>query len=397
MPTGQDLGRAGGWQVLDAAAGRVLRTRGGWRQPARSGISPAHEGAGHLEDFGAEIRGHYLDTATYGIPPRGVLRDVAIAMQRWREGAADWREDWEPAAEDARGLFAQLVHVAASSVALMPAVSVATSIVATAVPVGGEVLVAEEDFASLLYPFLEAERRGRLHVRAVPLERLTDEIGSATSMVAVSHVQSADGTVLDVVAVRHAADQVGAALYLDATHSVGVLPAAGPAWNADYLACAAYKWLCCPRGVGFLYLEPSCWDRPISAAASWHGEARHDAPHYGSSLDLAADARRFDVSIGWHAWVGARRSLLELVRVGDARSERTRMLTGALAEALELPEPRAGIVHVPVRDAAEADAALQRRGVRATVRDDAVRLSPYFYNTEGDVEAAVAALAGCRS
>jgi selenocysteine lyase/cysteine desulfurase len=346
---------------------------------------------GGVEDFAAESQGHYLDTATYGLPPRSVLREVAVAMQRWREGAADWRNDWEPAAEEARELFAEMVNVVASSVALMPAVSVASSIVATAVPDGGEVLVAEEDFVSLLYPFLEAARRGRVRVRAVPLRRLLKEIGRTTSMVAVSHVQSADGAVIDVSAVRHAADEVGAALYLDATHSVGVLPAAGPAWHADYLACAAYKWLCCPRGVGFLYVNPSCWDRPISAAASWHGEGRHDAPHYGPKLDLADDARRFDVSIGWHAWIGGRQSLRELASVGGARYDVTRALTGALAAALQLPEPGAGIVH-----AAEAAASLRRHGVRATVRDDAVRVSPYFYNTEADIEAAIAALAACR-
>lgn len=351
-----------------------------------------------VRDFSRQIEGHYLDTATYGIPPASVVEAVSDELTRWRAGVADWREDWEAEADAARGLFAGLLRVPTNSIALMPAVSVATSIVATAVPPGGEVLVAEEDFVSLLYPFLEAERRGRLRVRVVPLTQLVDAVGADTAMVAVSHVQSRDGTVADIAALREATDRVGGALYLDATHSVGVLPVAGSAWRADYLSCAAYKWLCCPRGVGFLFVEPSRWSDPISAAASWRGEGRLHAPHYGPSLDLTDDARRFDVSVGWHAWVGARPALEAITAVGETRRhEFARSLGRRLAEQLELPAPGAGIVNVPIDDAGRTREALRRRGVRATVRDDEVRVSPHFYNTEEDIDAAVAAFRSCRT
>jgi selenocysteine lyase/cysteine desulfurase len=279
----------------------------------------------------------------------------------------------------------------------MPAVSVATSIVATAVPSGTEVLVAEEDFASLLYPFMEAQRSGRLRVRAVPLEHLADAVGSATGMVAVSHVQSADGTVADVSSLREATQRVGATLYLDATHSVGVLPVDSSAWQADYLACAAYKWLCCPRGVVFLYVERTHWSHPFSAAASWRGEAQPHAPHYGPVSNLTEDARRFDVSIGWHAWVGARKALEAVASLGDERRYEIALSLGRrLADRLDLPEPRAGILNVPIRSAEEARGALKRHRVQATVRRDTVRLSPHFYNSESDVDVAATALRPCR-
>lgn len=349
-------------------------------------------------DFGSQIVGHYLDTATYGIPASGVVETVFKEMTRWREGSADWREDWEPEAEAARSLFAGMLRVPAHSIALVPAVSVATGIVATAVPSGAEVLVAEEDFVSLLYPFVEAERSGRLRVRAVPLVQLAEAVDSATAMVAVSHVQSADGTVADVSSLREATRRVGASLYLDATHSVGVLPVDSPAWQADYLSCAAYKWLCCPRGVGFLFVEPSRWSHPFSLAASWRGEAQPHAPHYGPVSKLTEDARRFDVSVGWHAWVGARQALEAVASVGDERRYAIALALGRrLADQFDLPAPEAGIVSVPIRSAEEAQGALERHGVRATVRRDTVRFSPHFYNSEADVDAAVAALRPCRT
>jgi selenocysteine lyase/cysteine desulfurase len=354
--------------------------------------------AGHTAGFAGQVAGHYLDTATYGLPPSSTVEAIATATDRWRRGVADWRAEWELEAEGCRHLFAQLVQVSANAVALMPAVSVATGIVASVVPPGAEVLVAQEDFASLLYPFLEAERRGALRVRAVSLDRLVDEVASETALVAVSYVQSADGEVADVAALRRATDEVGAGLYLDATHAVGVLPPSGAAWSADYLSCAAYKWLCCPRGVAFLYVAPQRWSRPASIAASWRGEARPYAPHYGPPLELVEDARRFDVSIAWHAWVGARSALDAIVAVGDERRfGSANGLAGRLADLLELPPPRSAIVTVPVRDGVRARAALDRAGVRATVRRDTVRLSPHFYNAEPDIHAAVAALRPHRS
>ena len=60
------------------------------------------------------------------------------------------------------------------------------------------VLAAEEDFTSVLFPFLRAD----LDVRLVPLDRLVDSITSEVDLVAVSAVQSADGRLIDLAALR---------------------------------------------------------------------------------------------------------------------------------------------------------------------------------------------------
>ena len=45
----------------------------------------------------------------------------------------------------------------------------------------------------------------------------------------------------------------GARVFVDATQAVTAVPT--DLGHVDYLACSAYKWLCCPRGLAFLYVR----------------------------------------------------------------------------------------------------------------------------------------------
>lgn len=92
--------------------------------------------------------------------------------------------------------------------------------------------------------------RGDLKVRSVPLESLADAVRPETALVAVSAVQSADGRLADLAAVRAAARAHGARTLVDASQSAGWLPLT--AAEDDYTVAVAFKWLTCPRGVTFL-------------------------------------------------------------------------------------------------------------------------------------------------
>ena len=53
----------------------------------------------------------YLDTATYGLPPRQTVELSHRVIEDWADGTALWR-DWNDAADEARHVFAGLVGVA---------------------------------------------------------------------------------------------------------------------------------------------------------------------------------------------------------------------------------------------------------------------------------------------
>jgi len=335
----------------------------------------------------------YLDSATYGLPPRTTVEALRRAALGWQAGTAHWIEDWDREAETCRRLFAGLIGAAQREVALMPAVSVASGIVATAFGPEDEVLIAEGEFTSIVYPFLAAQERGRLRVREAPLEGLAEAVRPETSLVAVSQVQSSNGRVADLKAIDEAARRLGARVYVDASQGLGALPIDVRALDVDYLACAAYKWLCCPRGVAFLYVREECWDEPFSVVASWRGGDDPYGRFYGSPLALSGDAARFDVSLAWHAWVGARHSLEALTALDDeTRFRLAHEPACRLADLCGLPAPGSSIVAVPVTDSRRAGEAMKDAGIKVSVRAGQIRVASHFYNTVADVERAAEVL-----
>ena len=121
-------------------------------------------------EFDAEVT--YLNTATFGLPPRRSWLALQHALAGWRAGTAD------PVAYDAplaaaRSSYARLVGVDPSAVAVGSQVSVFAGLIAANLPDGSEVLTATGDFTSILFPFLAQSGRG-VQVREVPLEQIAD-------------------------------------------------------------------------------------------------------------------------------------------------------------------------------------------------------------------------------
>ena len=342
----------------------------------------------------------YLDSATYGLPPRATTRALHRALDAWRDGSARWTEDWDLEGETCRRLLAEMIGAGPRDVSLQPAVSVASGIVATAVPDGGEVLLVEGDFTSVSYPFVAASEAGRrdegIGWRAVPLERLAESVRRETSMVAVSLVQSANGRLVDLAPLRTACDAYDARLYVDASQALGMLPVDVEAPRIDYLSVAGYKWLCCPRGTAWLYVHPDLHAEPWPVAASWRGGDDPYGRFYFDSQDalgLAGDAARFDVSLAWHAWVGARHSLEVLSSVDEAMRFRIGHDAACrFAGQLGLPEPDANIVTLKVRGGDEALRALEAERIRVAGRAGKVRVAFHLYNTVDEAEHAASVL-----
>nr|MDQ4029789.1 aminotransferase class V-fold PLP-dependent enzyme [Actinomycetota bacterium] len=201
----------------------------------------------------------YLNTASYGLPPRPAFEALQAALDEWRRGRTSW-ESWTTAVARARASFASLVGCEPDDVATGATVSELVGIVAASLPAGSQVLAAEVEFASTIFPWLAQEG---IETRLVPLERLVESIDERTTLVAVSAVQSADGRIADLAALRRAAPL----LLVDATQACGWLPLQGH--GADFLVCHSYKWLLSPRGAAFMAVRPERLDTLAPFHAGW--------------------------------------------------------------------------------------------------------------------------------
>ena len=332
------------------------------------------------------VRGH-LDAATSGVPPSSSVSAVRAAVDAWAEGRLDGPA-FDHDVRRSREAFARIVGVQAHDIACGGSASVFAGLVAAAVPAGGEVLYATGDFTSVVFPMLAQEPRG-VRVREVPLERIPEAIDARTSLVAVSAVQSADGRLLDLDALARAAEHHGADTYLDATQAAGWLPI--DASRFTFVCASAYKFLLSPRGTALMAVRPEAVERLTPHTAGWYAGEDPWSTIYGGPLRLPATAKRFDVSPAWTCWAGTAPSLELIAELGPAAIGAYDLaLAARLRHGLGMPPSDSAIM---IADRPDAEARLQRAGVKASVRAGRVRLSCHLPATVDDVDRALTALA----
>jgi selenocysteine lyase/cysteine desulfurase len=324
----------------------------------------------------------YLNAATLGLPTRAVVQTMDAAVRTWAEGRAS-AVGYDAAVARCRELYAELVGVPATWVAVHAQTSVMVSLVATALPDGAEVVVPEGDFTSVQFPFLVQADRG-IDVRQVPLAGLADAVRPSTALVAFSLAQSSDGTLADVDAVREAAARHGALTLCDITQAVGWMPCR--AADFDITTASAYKWLCQPRGTAYLTVRPEVMQRLRPIHAGWYaGQSRWDSV-YGPRMQLADDARRFDVSPAWLAWAAAV-PVMELfagVEPEVVRAHDVGLADDLLARLGRAPRGQA-VVSLPDPEGALASA-LAQRGAVVAGRAGRVRIGFHLWNDLADVD-----------
>ncbi len=332
--------------------------------------------------------GVYLNTASYGLPPRDGFEALQAALADWRQGRTSW-EHWGESTERARGAFARIVGVTPQRVAVGATVSGLVGLVAASLPDGARVLSPDNEFASTLFPFLVQERRG-VTVTLVPPDRLAEAIDSSTDFVAFSAVQMSTGEVAGLEAIARSARHHGAATLVDATQACGWLPL--DRVRFDCVTAGAYKWLMSPRGTAFMSVGEELLESIVPHTASWYGgEDVHDS-YFGPPLRLAADTRRLDTSPAWFSWEGTAPALELIERIGvDAIHAHDVALANRFRAGLRMEPSDSAIVSAAIEQAAER---LQRAGIVAAVRGGRLRASWHVYNTEADVDAALEALSG---
>jgi selenocysteine lyase/cysteine desulfurase len=329
----------------------------------------------------------YLGAASSGLPTLQTVAAQKHDLDLWASGRRN-PMDYDGIVAQTRADYARLVGVGVDRVAIGSQTSAIASVLAAAVPPGAEVLCVHGDFSSMVFPFLQ---RSDITVRSVPLAELAGEISDATWLVAFSHIQSSSGAVADASAIVAAAAKAHEAFtFCDTTQSAGVHPVDAALFDAT--VCHSYKWLCAPRGVAFLTLGERFERELTPIQAGWYAGATVWQSCYGPTMELAADARRFDVSPAWPAWVGAQPAIRMFADLDTAEVwQHCSGLGDALCDALGIAPQHQAIV--TWADAAGGDLEkLVAAGITASGRAGRLRAAFHLWNDLSDVHAVVAAL-----
>jgi selenocysteine lyase/cysteine desulfurase len=361
----------------------------------------------HLFDLPDEIA--YL-TCAYMSPllQRAVelgAEGLARKARPWTIGAEDFFTD----SERARALFAKLLGASADDIALVPAASYGVAVAAANLPLPQRrrILVLAEQFPSNVYAWRELARRQGGEV--VTLQRPPDGDWSAAilarldervAITALPHCHWTDGGLIDLVSVAARCREVGSALVIDASQSLGALPLDLAAIRPDFLACAGYKWLLGPYTLSFLYIAPRWQDgRPLEH--NWI--ARTGSENFAGLVDYQdryqPGARRFDVGerANFALMPAAIVALEQLLRWGQpaiietlaARTADIVRRARALGLSALPAQLRAGHflgLRLPGGTPMGLTERLAEEQVHVSLRGDSVRVTPHLYNNDADVD-----------
>jgi selenocysteine lyase/cysteine desulfurase len=342
-----------------------------------------------------------------------LMRSVRVAGERgvarkstpWKLRASDFFTE----TEEARRLFAALTGAGADDVAIVPSASYGITVAAAnlAAPRRSRILVLAEQFPSNVYPWrtLAAENDAELVTVPRPADgdwtaALLRAIDERIAVAALPHCHWIDGVCVDLVSVGRRLREVGAALVIDATQSLGVLPFDVRAVDPDFLVAASYKWLLGPYSLGFLYVAPRHQQGRL-LEHNWIVRAGSEdfAGLVNYRDEMQPGARRFDVGERSNfalmpmaiaalqqlaAWtVPAIRETLGAVTATIAERAATFGLRAAPA-ALRAPH------YLGLRFLEGVPSGLPERlaaaNVHVSVRGDAMRVTPHLHNNEADVE-----------
>ena len=333
--------------------------------------------------------------------------------------------DFFTGCDEIRWRFARLVDAEdPSRIAVIPSASygVATAARNLAVERGQNIVLLHEQFPGNVYAWQRRVADSGAEIRTVVPpdevtrgaawnERIIESIDESTAVVTLPHVHWTDGTVFDLVAIGRRAREVGAALVIDGTQSVGALPFDVREIQPDALIVAAYKWLLGPYSTAVAYLGPR-FDGGIPLEETWLG--RDGSEDFKGLVDYQSEYQpgvvRFDM--GQRAnfiLLPMLQASLDLILewTPEAIQDYCKRLMSPLVEAsvslgfsVERDEWRAdhlfGLRMPEGLDLDTLEAELESRKIYVSLRGSALRVSPHVFNDEGDVGALIEALGAAR-
>ncbi len=238
----------------------------------------------------------------------------------------------------------------------------------------------------------------------VPTERLLDAIDEQTLVVPISHVIFRSAYINDAKAIIDKAHRVGAYVVLDTFQSLGTIPVDVQSLNVDFACGGVLKWLCGGPGVAYLYVRPDLGKKLEPRFTGWTAHPRpfnfevgptqysdppfrfmNGTPHI-PSLEAARPGAKIIREVGVEKIrEKSKRQTARLIELADQRGWRVNTPRD--------PEKRGGTVSIDMPDSYEVCQELLRREILVDWRPQAgVRMSPHFYTTDEELDAAVAAV-----
>jgi isopenicillin-N epimerase len=222
----------------------------------------------------------FLNHGSFGACPRAVLdAQDRLRARMERQPLQFLARDLEGLLDEARATLAAFVGADAGDLAFVPNVTSAVNAVLRSIPIraGDELLVTDQAYGACRNALDFAAGRAGATVRVAPVpfplagpddvvEAVVEAVGPRTRLALIDHVSSPTGVVFPIARLVAELAARGVDTLVDGAHAPGMLPLDLQAIGAAYYAGNCHKWLCAPKGAGFVHVrrDRQAWVRPLA-------------------------------------------------------------------------------------------------------------------------------------
>ena len=209
----------------------------------------------------------FLNHGSYGACPRPVFEEY----QRWqleleRQPVEFIARRFRGLMRSAREVLGGYVGADADDLVFVTNATTAVNIVARSLTLGpgDEVLLTDHEYGAVdrTWRFVCADRGATLVRAAIPVpvtsaaevvERVWSAVTTRTRVLCISHITSPTALILPIEELVSRARAADIITLVDGAHAPGQIPLDLRTLGVDYYAANCNKWLCAPKGSGFLY------------------------------------------------------------------------------------------------------------------------------------------------
>lgn len=369
-------------------------------------------------DFLLEPGFVYLNHGSYGACPRPVFAAYQAWQQRLESHPGLFMRNVGDYLAESRARLAEYLGAQADDLVYFqnPTTALNAAIRSVRLGPGDEIVTTDHEYGAIdrTWRFV-CQKTGAVIVRrpiALPVttqEAVVDAVWSGvtarTRVISISHYTSPTALILPVAEICRRARGAGIVTIVDGAHAPSQIPLNLSALGADFYGGSCHKWLCAPKGSGFLYARRALHAQlePLVVSYGWESERPGpsllvDYQQYQGTRDNAAylatpAAIDYQREHGWDAVVRHCHALASATR------RRIDNLTGLEPICPDAPHwfSQMAAVRLPVDDAGAFGQRLyEEYHIEAPVLrwngQTLLRLSFQAYVSEEDVEALLRAL-----
>lgn len=211
----------------------------------------------------------YLDHGAFGACPIRVVDEQRHIRQNLEENPHEFFErKYVSAWEASRRSLAGFLHVEPADLVFVPGATHGCNIVIQSLQLqpDDEILTTNHAYSSIVLALNYVAQRdnARLVIADIPLhtspedvhQRILACVTSRTRFAVLDHVPSRSGLVFPIKEIVHQLASHSIDTLVDGAHAAGMIDLNITDINAAYYVANCHKWMCTPRGVGFLHVRP---------------------------------------------------------------------------------------------------------------------------------------------